>query len=106
MSTQVGQTILQQLGGNRFRTMTGAASFSAGEFPEGPGLSMKLPGGKGMIITLNGRDLYDLKLLRSGFFRKDEFIPMKVTRECLNVGVEQLRDTFTEMTGLYTSLAA
>lgn len=104
MSTEVGQTILQQLGGRRFTMMTGAKSYAAGNFPKGPGLSMKLPGGKGVIITLNGRDLYDLEVIRSGYFRKGVWVDTKTVGEESDVYVEDLRETFTRLTGLHTSL--
>lgn len=101
---QIGQTILQQLGGNRFVAMTGATSFSAGDFGDNkPGLSFKLPGGKGVIITLSN-DLYDLKVIRSGYFRKDRWTDTKILGSAQHVDVESLRPTFTRLTGLHTSL--
>ena len=102
MSTnrQIAATIFSQLGGERFKIMTGAHSFSAVE----GGISFKLPRGKYFFVQLNGSDLYDLSLWRSGSFRKDKWIEPACKAKHSDIGVEQLQSTFTEMTGLYTTL--
>ncbi len=102
MSNQVAQTILAQLGGERFRIMTGANSFASGEFDVGPGLSMKIPGGNGVIITLNGKDLYDIKMVGRGQFRRGEWIPGK-EKVVNDVDCEALPGVFESMTGLLVS---
>lgn len=103
----VAETILAQMGGQRRLTlMTGASSYAGGKFQEGWGVSFKLPGSKAMIITLNGRDLYDLKFIRSGYFRKADWVESKVLGEASDVHVESLRATFTSLTGLHLSLVA
>lgn len=100
MTHQVPQTILAQLGGSRFIAMTGAKSFVGGERT----LSFHLPSkitkhnAKAMRITLNDMDLYDLELLK---MRKFE---VTLVDKNQNIHVEDLRKTFTEMTGLDTSL--
>ena len=52
----VAKTILEQLGGNKFRAMTGAKQFMG--FAEG--LAMKI----GLFIVLHYRNIYQLKLKR------------------------------------------
>ncbi len=96
----IANTILNQLGGNRFITMTGANSFSSGENGE---LTFKYPHRKGFAISgvkiaLNGSDLYDMEFI--DLSRKNEF-----TREMVeNLCFDQLQDVFTSKTGLRTSL--
>lgn len=101
---EVANTILAQLGGKVFTMFTGASSFAGGRFDNAPGLSMKLPGRKGMIITLNVNDTYDLKLFRPGFFRKGEWVESKDLKAEKDIYVENLREAFESMTGLYVSL--
>lgn len=97
---EVAAIIYSQIGGDRFKVMTGAHSFGATT----QGLVFKLPKGKYFIIKLNGKDLYDLSLWRNGQFRKDKYIEAKVLKESVDIFAENLQDSFTEMTGLYTSL--
>ena len=103
MSTQIAETILAQLGGMRFLAMTGAKSLAGGKFPNGEGLSFKLPRSRAMIITLNGNDLYDVKFMKNGSFRADNWIEPKTLAEESDVYVEDLVKTFESMTGLYTT---
>ena len=62
----VGNTILQQLGGNRFRVMTGASSFLAGK----NSLQFNLPtrltkyGINKCVITLAPTDLYTISFYK------------------------------------------
>jgi hypothetical protein len=96
----VAKTILQQLGGRRFTAMTGASSFSGGERM----LSFRLPAritkhrAWGMMVTLQADDLYTLELLRMKDFEVEK-VDVRT-----DVFVENLRETFTDMTGLDTSL--
>lgn len=96
----VPTTILQQLGGNRFKVMTGASSFAGDETM----LSFRLPARMtkhrawGMRIVLQPNDLYLLELLTM----KDFEVKTVDRRE--DVFVENLQETFTDMTGLDTSL--
>lgn len=96
----VPTTILQQLGGNRFKVMTGASSFAGDETM----LSFRLPARMtkhrawGMRIVLQQNDLYRLELLTM----RDFEVKTVDLRE--DVFVENLCDTFTDMTGLDTSL--
>ncbi|MCK9531409.1 MAG: hypothetical protein M0R77_12750 [Gammaproteobacteria bacterium] len=97
---EVAAIIYSQIGGDRFKVMTGAHSFSAVE----QGISFKLPRNKYMFIKLNGRDLYDVSLWRAGHFRGDKWIQADCKKKTVDVYAEDLQNTFTEMTGLYTSL--
>ena len=97
---EIASIIYDQIGGDRFKVMTGAHSFSTTT----QGLVFKLPKGKYFIVKLNGKDLYDLGLWRNGQFRKDKYIEAKELKNRLDVFAEDLQNTFTEMTGLYTSL--
>ena len=66
----VAKTILEQLGGNKFRMMTGAKNFVGYE----NGVSMKIGRNSSnsnyLKITLNSMDTYDMKFCK--FTRKFE----------------------------------
>lgn len=104
MSKEIAQTILTQLGGNRFITMTGAKYFTAVE----NGLQFRIPRAKGGIqfvtITVNGLDLYDVKFTK---LKKSKHAPapelVTVAHET-NLYADALQAAFTEHTGLYTKL--
>ena len=95
----VAKTILEQLGGNKFRMMTGAKNFMG--FTEG--LVMKIGRNSSnsnyLKITLNSMDTYDMefaKLTRMG--------EKKSVTEYNNIYCDMLTDQFTAHTGMYTSL--
>lgn len=94
----IAETILQQLGGNRFRAMTGAYSFAYGDRT----LSFRLPrnpkGIMGVRIKLNPLDTYDVEFLS---MRKFE---VKIKSKAEMVYNDQLQAVFTENTGLHTKL--
>jgi hypothetical protein len=96
MSTEVAETILQQLGGNRFMAMTGACLFVA----DGDALRFRLPsnfakdGIDAVKITLNGSDTYDL--LFSNVRGLDATEIVTVT----GIYADQLRDVFRSETDL------
>ena len=98
----VSRTIFAQLGGSRFMAMTGAKSFAGEE----DNLSFRLPAtmtrnrAGGMRITLAADDTYTLETFK---IVKFEVRTLDVRK---GVHVEMLRRTFTDMTGLDTSLAA
>jgi len=97
----VAKTILQQLGGNKFITMTGAKNFVSSENT----LAFKFPnksGANSCQITLNSLDLYDIKFVR---IRNKQGIPQfKTTAEHNGIYADQLQSIFTQETGLYTYL--
>ena len=98
----VANTILAQLGGNRFRAMTGAKNFVGSD----DSLTFRLPGNPGFVkqgincvrITLTPADLYRVEFLR---VRGAKF-GMKETRE--DVYADKLASVFREVTGLATNL--
>lgn len=106
-STQVAQTILQQLGGKRFLTMTGARNLTS----DGNALRMVLPECKhgktrasvnGTIYTfaalLTAADDYTLTVSAV-----KSFVPT-VIETVDGIYCDQLEEVFTRMTGLYTRL--
>ena len=101
MSTDmtVAKTILEQLGGNKFRVMTGAKHFGATE----DYLSMRIGRNKTnsnyLKITLNMMDLYDMK-----FCQVTKNFEEKSVKEYNNVFNDQLTDIFESHTGMYTKL--
>jgi hypothetical protein len=98
----VATTILEQLGGNRFRVMTGAKNFVGSN----DSLRFRIPGRGGFAkdginaikITLTPTDLYDLE------FSRIRGSTVSLIALIKNVYSEDLRRLFTEYTGLQTSL--
>ena len=91
--------ILKQLGGNKFRMMTGAKNLMG--FSNG--IVMKIGRNSSnsnyLKITLNEMDTYDMefaKLTRMG--------EKKSVTEYNNIYCDMLTDQFTAHTGMYTSL--
>lgn len=98
----IAATIFKQLGGGRFRAMTGARELFAHNEGSG-GCSFKLPRIPGVKINyvkiiLNANDLYDVTF---GRIFKDEY---KVISEFKDVYNDQLIGLFEDETGLATSL--
>ena len=95
----VAKTILEQLGGNQFRMMTGAKNL----VDCGDALAMKIGRNSSnsnyLKITLNSMDLYDMKFCK--LTRKFE---EKSVTEYKNVYNDLMKGTFTAHTGMYTSL--
>tara|TARA_R100001086_G_scaffold243935_1_gene173139 strand:- start:40 stop:402 length:363 start_codon:yes stop_codon:yes gene_type:complete len=98
-STEIANTILDQLGGRRFIKMTGAKTFLATD----QGIQFKLPGGalKGInsvIINLNASDYYDI------YFHKIKGADVKEIAVFYDIDAESLPQVFTDATGLETTL--
>ena len=95
----VAREILNQLGGNKFRVMTGAKNFMG--FSEG--LVMKIGRNSSnsnyLKITLNSMDLYDMKFCK--LTRKFE---EKSVTEYSDVYNDMLTEVFEKHTGMYTKL--
>lgn len=104
MST-IAETILNQLGGNKFTLMTGARQFVGGD----DHLMFSLPRGfasnkiNKVVITLNASDTYDI-----GFF---QYISSgkragecNVIRQEMRIYGDMLCKIFTEVTGLDTRI--
>jgi hypothetical protein len=97
----VSKTILEQLGGRRFIAMTGAKNFVGSDNT----LTFRLPGKNftkqsinSVQITLDANDTYTLTFAR---IRGGD---VKVISMHRDIYVENLRSTFTEVTGLDTHL--
>jgi len=97
--------LFRQLGGNRFRAMTGAKDF----MKDGNSLRMKImknnTGGNHLIITLNSNDLYDMRFESHRMNRKTYELTIKVKAEETNIPASNLQRVFTELSGLYTRMA-
>ena len=97
--------LFRQLGGNRFRAMTGAKDF----MKDGNSLRMKImknnTGGNHLIITLNSNDLYDMRFESHRLNRKTYELTVKVKAEEKNIPASNLQRVFTELSGLYTRMA-
>lgn len=94
---QVQQEIIKQLGGNKFRVMTGASFIADGANT----LIVKFKGSplaNIMYITLNGLDLYDVRICK---YRGANIKDVDVSE---NVYSDMLCLIFEKATGLRTSL--
>jgi hypothetical protein len=96
------QTIISQLGSNKFLAMTGARNLLSHTDKCG-GLSFKLPKFSGVKVNyikilLNGNDLYDIE------FGRIYGNTYKVIAEHSDIYSDQLRSLFESETGLRTSL--
>lgn len=102
MTSQVVQTILNQLGGSRFLLMTGAHTLVGAD----KCLGMKLParfaieGINYVQVKLESNDLYTVAVYR---LREGRLEP-RGKRFMSGVYADKLRAVFTELTGLETSL--
>ena len=98
-NTTVAKTILEQLGGNKFRMMTGAKNLMG----IADGLVMKIGRNSSnsnyLKITLNSMDTYDME-----FAKLTKMGEKKSVTEYKNVYNDLMRGTFTAHTGMYTSL--
>ena len=96
---QIAQTILQQLGGNKFIAMTGAKNLGF----TNKGIQMKIgrnaKGVTHVIIDLDrGKDLYNIE------FVKIRGVKRTTVKKLKGVYADQLGKIFTKYTGLRTSL--
>ena len=110
----VAQTILEQLGGNKFVVMTGAKNFVA----DGNTLRMTLPKNMSkanrLYITLDADDTYTMRFFKftPSKLKVDhkkgiaEFTEEKTKEVKTYKGVyfDMLQELFTEVTGMYTHL--
>lgn len=98
---QVANTILHQLGGNQFRAITGAKQFTSANDGRGS-LQFRIPRAKGGInhvkVMLSDRDLYNVT------FSRIHGSKFKTVSAQFGLYADQLTSTFTEATGLETSL--
>ena len=96
---RVAETILEQLGGNKFCMMTGAKNLGGTE----NSLSMRIGRNKTssnyLKITLNMMDLYDVR-----FSRVTKMMSERSVTEYNDVFCENLVEVFEKHTGMYTKL--
>lgn len=94
----IARTILEQLGGHRFQTMTGARDFVSGKDL----LSFRVPKAKQGInhvcIRLDATDTYTM------IFSRCRATDVTAVATVSSVYVETLRQVFTDHTGLQCSL--
>ena len=97
----VANTILAQLGGNRFTAMTGAKNFIGGSMFLGFEIGKNSSAANRVTITYSqARDLYSVTFLKA----KRGGLDTVELKRFDNVYADQLRSVFTEYTGLETSL--
>ena len=94
----IAQTILQQIGGRRFATMTGSRDF----INMGNGLRMSLARNKTSANRLDitydeGLDLYNMRFYRKTFSRKTFECKTKDIAGYEGVYCDMLEDIFTEV---------
>lgn len=101
--TTIATTIYNQLGGNRFATMTGAKHFGA----DGARLSFHLPvhmcknKAKYCTIILGNNDLYTVKFQKEQGGKFGSIVDVSIHSD---VYADNLQSLFTEQTGLLTHL--
>lgn len=95
---EIAQTILAQLGGNRFLAMTGASSLSYGDKNLTFRVGKNEKKVKAVRITLQDDDTYSMEFLS---IRKLE---VKTLSRADMVYCDNLQEVFTNHTGLYTRL--
>ena len=99
----IAQTILQQMSGRRFTTMTGSRDF----INMGNGLRMRLSKNKTSANRLDitydeGLDLYNMRFYRKTFSKKTFECKTKDIVGYEGVYCDMLEDIFTQVTGLHT----
>tara|TARA_R110000824_G_scaffold34314_3_gene109134 strand:+ start:604 stop:948 length:345 start_codon:yes stop_codon:yes gene_type:complete len=98
MSSSQAKTLLQQLGGNKFKAMTGAKDFGIGS----DGLHFKIGRNSKsishIVIRLTSMDLYEMKFLRVRAGK------ITVVKKVNNVYNDMLGKIFTKYTGMHVRL--
>ena len=95
-NTEVAQTIINQLGGmGKLKAFTGAYGFAT----DGNNVAFRIKNRSvnSIRITLNGKDLYDIK------FWRIRGVDMKLIKEYTDIYNDQLISLFEENTGMYLS---
>ena len=95
----VAKTILEQLGGNKFRMMTGAKHLAGDENSLSMRIGRNSSNSNYLKITLNSMDLYDME-----FAKVSRMGEKKSVTEYSDVYNDMLTDVFTKHTGMYTKL--
>jgi hypothetical protein len=98
----IAREIYKQLGGQKFRVMTGAKHLSHGNDKIGSFFMFKIGRNKSRAnyiqITLNGKDLYNMD------FKYVNKNGIKYIERLEDIYCDQLQETFTRVTGMYTHL--
>lgn len=102
-NNQTINTIITQLGGNRFFAMTGSKPLYKDVNTDNPLIALKLTRNAAkathMTITyMSGMDLYKMEFSKC---RKSE---IEIVKTFDGIYGDQLQEIFTDVTGLYTSL--
>lgn len=94
------ETVFEQLGGNKFRVMTGAKDFYRNDDKQEIGfrIGRNAKNVNYVRIRLNGKDLYDMEFLQIRKFK------IKVKSKETDVYADQLQELFTANTGMDTHL--
>lgn len=113
-NTMIAETILQQLGGNKFVVMTGAKNFVALENGIKFNIGRNASKANTVKITVNGLDLYDIEFIKFTPYkitvnhktctvttREEKTEVIKTYNDCY---CDMLQELFTEVTGMYTHL--
>lgn len=97
---QVPETILQQLGGNKFVAMTGAKDFAGAAYMLAFSVSSRMTRNKcnRVIITILASDTYKVQFCKLSKFE------LKTITTIVGVHCSELQQIFTQETGLVTSL--
>lgn len=106
----IPQITLQQLGGARFRAMTGAKDFAA--LTDGRTLRFRLPGKSGFVsqginhveIRLDESDTYTIKFYRVKRKAGDLMPTITEIEKREDIYCDVLQEVFTRVTGLATRL--
>ncbi len=96
---EIANTILAQLGGNKFIAMTGSKNFIASKQSLTMTLTKNKVKAKYLRIVLEVNDTYSMT-----FFTLNRNHDSVVKSEYKDVYFDQLQSIFTEVTGLYTQL--
>lgn len=95
----IANTILAQLGGNKFIVMTGSKNFIASKESLTMTLTKNKVKAKYLSVTLNSNDTYTML-----FFGLNRNLDRVTKSEKTGVYFDQLQSIFTEVTGLDTHL--
>lgn len=109
-NTMVAETILNQLGGNRFVAMTGAKKFFTNGNDMCCTIGRNASKANRLQIILDADDTYTMKFIKFTGERLNRktltYTPAKVEtiKEINGVYCDQLEELFTDVTGMYTRL--
>ena len=109
-TAEIATIIVNQLGGNKFITMTGSKNIIALEKSVRMDLTKNQSGANRLEITLDGFDLYNMRFYKYTAGRMNmktfQYTDDKVTEieEYNGVFCDQLQEIFTAVTGLDTTL--